>query len=240
MPRTRSLAWSELKIGILAVVRDRPRGDDRPCRRRAGGIRLGALRAQDEVPERPGPQGRGGRPRRGGRRRQGHQRRLRGRGSADHAGGERGEQDADHRPVARVDRIAEPARRADHRDQPGDRGDAAQGRRLHPERQDPGAVRRGRRERVSGPRGGDRAHQGHPRRQGHDGPAVHRRPDVQRDERVRGRGAGSGQHDQPGPRHGRPVHQRSHRVPPRERGARQPPGDDAPDQCRRGQPRASS
>ena len=54
MPRTRSLAWSELKIGIVAVGGDRAGRDARHRRRRPGRILLAALRAEDEVPERAG------------------------------------------------------------------------------------------------------------------------------------------------------------------------------------------
>ena len=100
MPRTRSLAWSELKIGMLGIValvalalaaRHRRGGG-------AGGLLLAALRAEDQVPGREGAQGRG-RGARGGRRgRQGQRRRAsatRGRGRAR---GQEGHAAAHHRP----------------------------------------------------------------------------------------------------------------------------------------------
>ena len=54
MPRTRSLAWSELKIGIVAVVAHGARGHAHLRRRRAGRVLLAALRAEDHVRQRAG------------------------------------------------------------------------------------------------------------------------------------------------------------------------------------------
>ena len=58
MPRTRSLAWSELKIGILAVAALVLATMLIFAVGGQGGFSLAALRAEDEVPERPGAQSR--------------------------------------------------------------------------------------------------------------------------------------------------------------------------------------
>ena len=72
MPRTRSLAWAELKIGIIAVGGARAGGDDHRRGRRRRRFFLAALRAQDQVPRRQGPEERRRRPRRRRRGRQGY------------------------------------------------------------------------------------------------------------------------------------------------------------------------
>ena len=142
MPRTRSLAWSELKIGIVAVVAlvlavmlifavggqggfSWQRYELKTKFPNVQGLKVGAIVRVAGVDV---GQGHGGGIRR--RRRAGR----RWRSNKENRG-------AHHRPIARVDRIAQPARRADHRNQPVAAGHAAQGRRLHPERADTGADR---------------------------------------------------------------------------------------------------
>ena len=133
MPRTRSLAWSELKIGILAVAALVLAVDDHPRRRRPGRLFLAALRAEDAVSRRAGLKS-------------GAVVRVAGVEvgkvtEVEFAGAEvevtaRGERRSNEQRitdrVARVDRVAEPARRAGHRRSARRPGHAAQGRRLHP------------------------------------------------------------------------------------------------------------
>ena len=71
MPRTRSLAWSELKIGVMAVAALALTAILVDCRRRRQRLRLGALRPEDQLRQRAGPEERRHRPRRRRRGRQG-------------------------------------------------------------------------------------------------------------------------------------------------------------------------
>ncbi len=188
MPRTRSLAWSELKIGLLTLIAVAVAADgDLPAERR-GRILLAALRAAREVQRRRDAQGRRAGPRRrrrGGRRhRHGVQRRRR-RGALLP---DQGHAVACHRSVRGLHRLGVAAgrRRARHLAGAGRHADSRG--RL---RQDQAHARAtGRRRRVghAEPEGSDAAHQGHPRRQGHRRQAVHRRAAVQRDSGVRERG----------------------------------------------------
>ena len=178
MPRTRSLAWSELKIGIVAVVAiglavmliiavggqggfsweqyelktkfPDVKGLKSGAVVRVAGVEVGKV---DEV-------------------------KLVGSEVEVRLEGERGEQAAHHRAVARVDRLAEPARRAGHRHPPVDPGHAAQGRRLPPAGRAPGQladVAEGATQALEQVTGDP---EGHPQRQGHRRQAVHRRPDL--------------------------------------------------------------
>ena len=73
MPRTRSLAWSELKLGVLTIAARRDRRRDHLPGDGREGLLVAALLAEDAVPERAGPQAglAGARRRRGGRERHG-------------------------------------------------------------------------------------------------------------------------------------------------------------------------
>ena len=86
MPRTRSLAWSELKIGIVTVVRALPGGDaDFPARRRHG-VLLAALSPQDHLRQHRRAQGGRAGPRGRRRGRLGERDQLRRRPGGSHAG----------------------------------------------------------------------------------------------------------------------------------------------------------
>ena len=186
MPRTRSLAWSELKIGIitvaalaLAVMLIVAVGGQ-------GGFSWDRYTLQHEIRQRPGAQVRRGRARRRCRSGQGHRcpaRRGRSAGDARH---QRRTSAADHRSITRRDRVAEPPGRADHRGHPGVAGASAAGRRIHPERSERGRHRgTGRTDQGRG-RTVDGAPHRRPRRQGHGRQAVHRRAGVHGIQRAAG------------------------------------------------------
>ena len=199
MPRTRSLAWSELKIGILAVAALVLAVMFVVAVGGQGGFAWERYELKTKFRQRPGPEGRAPSSASPASRSARSP-------SVDFAGAEVEitlEVNEENKSritdrVARVDRLAEPARRADHRHQPrrprGRRSRTATSSRARgPRASSPTSPRARRR-----PRAGDRAPQGHPRRQGHGRQAVHRRPALPGDQRVRGRGPGSGRHDQPG------------------------------------------
>ena len=189
MPRTRSLAWSELKIGIIAVAALVLAAMLIFAVGGAGGFSWQRYELKTKFRRRAGAEERRRRPR---RRRRGRARSTEvefvGTGRRGRAGSRRRTSRAS-RPVARVDRIAEPARRAGHRHQrrrptgtplkdgdyiqPAEAGGAA--RPTSPTARTRASVR------ATG------APQGHPRRQGHRRQAVHRRralPGAQRVRRV--------------------------------------------------------
>ena len=97
MPRTRSLAWSELKIGIVVDLRARHRRRADLHAERLGRLLLAALLDQDRLPRHRGPEGR----RAGACRRRGsglgHGDRLHRRPGRGDDGGEQGAAAADHR-----------------------------------------------------------------------------------------------------------------------------------------------
>ena len=185
MPRTRSLAWSELKIGIvsvtaivLAVLFIFAVGGQ-------AGFFWQQVPPEDSLRRRPGAEGRrrdSCRRRRGG---QGRRDCLRRFGSRGQARGQEGDATADYHRVARVDRLAEPPGRACHRRQPRILRHSAEGRR-HPAVGAPqGSVVGRRRERDPVARADQRDAQGHPRRQGNHRQSVHRRRPLQGDQPVR-------------------------------------------------------
>ena len=156
MPRTRSLAWSELKIGIVAVIAIGMAVMFIIAVGGPGRVLVGAVRADHEVSRRQGPEERRRGPRRRRRGRQGGRGQADGVGGRSPAEGERGEQAAHHRPVARDDRLVEPARRAGHRHPAVHPGPPAAGWRLPARRARPGPAGRRRRRGHAGAAAGDR------------------------------------------------------------------------------------
>ena len=176
MPRTRSLAWSELKIGVMAVAALVLTAMLDHRRRRRQRLRLAALQLKTHFHDVQGLKCGRHRPRRRRRGRQGHRGRARRHGGRGPPVDQEGEPVAHHDRVPRVDRLAEPAGRAADRHLPVDDRHAAEGRRHHQvEEAGVAAVATSRRRANEGDRRGDGAAEGHPRGQGLGRQAVHRR-----------------------------------------------------------------
>ena len=188
MPRTRSLAWSELKIGIIAVVAlvAGRRCSSSPSAAQ-GGFFWQRYQLKTQVRRRPGPEERRGRPRRRRRGRQGDERRVRRRGRRGRAARSRRRmQSRITDRVARVDRLAEPARRAARRHQPVATGTPLKDGDYIQSARAAGAARRrrraARRRRSSRSTG---AAQGHPRGKGRSASCSPTTTLYTRDQRVR-------------------------------------------------------
>ena len=140
MPRTRSLAWAELKIGIVAVVSLVLATMIIVAVGGAAGFWWQRYELKTKFPDVKGLKsgavvrvagvevGKVG------------ERRALGGGSRSGPGGQEGERAADHERLARVDWVAQSARGTRDRHQPSYERDTAQRRRLHPCRSNPGQL----------------------------------------------------------------------------------------------------
>ena len=178
MPRTRSLAWSELKIGIVAVVGDGAgrRSSSSPSAAQAGFF-VAALQAEDALSRRAGTEERSRRPRRRRRDRQGRPDRVRRRRGRGRPGACKKEMQSritteSRASIGSLSLLGEPVIDITPVDRRARRSRMAT-RSCRCRRR--GSWRTSRRARRSRSDRSNATAQGHPRRQGHRRQAVHRR-----------------------------------------------------------------